>query len=77
MATVLKMRCVRATDYDAAGQDMRELQLISTDRDGQPLDPGVVQNATLQGNFVAPFTAEIEHDVQVEVTITIMAPAPL
>lgn len=77
MPTVIKMRCTRATDYDAGGQDMRELQLISTDREGQPLDPGVVQNASLQGNFFAPFTAEIEHDAELEVSITVIAPAPL
>jgi hypothetical protein len=75
MPTVIKMRCSRVSEFDSGGQNLRELQLVGTDRDGAQLDPANVVFANLSGNFIDPFAAEIEHDALVDVTITISAPA--
>lgn len=69
------MRCSRVSDFDSAGVNQRQVQLVATSRDGVPLNAEQVVYATLDSNFIDPFGAEIEHDALVDVTITAAAPA--
>jgi len=74
MATIIKMRAARVSDYDAGGSDMRDIQLVAMDRENQALEPGVVQNANLSATFFEPGGAELVHDQLYDVTITPAAP---
>jgi hypothetical protein len=69
------MRCSRVSEYDNAGQNLREVQLLATDHDGAPLESASVVYGNLAVNFLDPGGAEIEHDALVDVTITVTAPA--
>jgi hypothetical protein len=73
--TTIKMRVARVSEYDSGGQNMREIQLLGTDRDGLPLDPANASYANLAANFIDPAAAELEHDALVDVTITVTAAA--
>ena len=71
MPTIIKMRCSRVAQYDQAGQNLSEITMASTDRDGQPLnDPAHVMYGNLTATFVRPDGDELEHDSVVDVTLT-------
>lgn len=74
--SVIKMRCTRVSQYDSGGQNLKEVQLVSTDRQGQPLNtPEEVSFANLSATFVTPNGDDIDHDSTVDVNITASAPA--
>jgi len=73
--SVIKMRCTRVSEYDQGGENMREVQLSSTNRDGTALnDPTLVLYGNLSASFVDPEGADIVHDAILDVTIAIGTP---
>lgn len=70
----VKMRCTRISQYDQGGQIMKEAQFVTTDKDGQPLNPPEqLVYANFTGTFLSPFGDNITHDVVVDLS---MAAAP-
>jgi len=69
MATI-KMRCSRVSEFDSGTSTMREIQLVSTDREGQPLNPvEEVSYANFSGTFADQLGRDIDHDTVIDVTI--------
>lgn len=55
---------------------MREVQLVSNDREGLPLNSeDQVSYTSFNSTFVEPAGADIAHDSLVDVVITVTAPA--
>ena len=72
MATTIKMRCSRVSQYDSGPATIREVQLVTTDRENLPLNPPEqVAYASVTAAFVDPNGADIEHDSLVDVVLTV------
>jgi len=72
----VKMRCTRISQYDQGGQIMKEAQFVTTDKDGQPLNPPEqLVYANFTGTFLSPFGDNITHDVVVDVSMAASAAA--
>jgi hypothetical protein len=73
MAT-LQMRCIRVSVYDSGGQTVREVNLVSSDRTGQPINPtDQVQSASMTCSFIDPNGSDIVYDSVFDVAITAAA----
>jgi hypothetical protein len=76
--TTVKMRVNRVSAYDSGGKVMHDVSLISTDMAGQPLnDPETVVALNMNGTFLEPSGAALQHDAVLDVTFAVTVAAPL
>jgi len=74
MPTTIKMRVTRVSEYDSGGSNIREVQLVTNDRDNVALNAvEELAYANLTASFVAPNGDDLEHDSLVDVVLTVSA----